>query len=198
VTAPIELGDRAGRGVRWAILSHDEAREGRRPLRPHVTVPVTVSIGDRSFSLGDVPRWDELPDRVADKLLDAIAAELRGAIGHGATTITMYLDAFRILAYRDEIREAVRRTPLDIDSTGPVVRILRRRAGMTLTALATAMERSRGTVAAWEAGRSTKCHVGDVNRAGRALGYSGSALIMAIDWLDETGRSPLKVAEPVA
>lgn len=180
------------RRIDWAILARREEEEGRGPRRPHVRVPAVLTIGDRSFPLGELPAWDELPDRLADRLIDQIAAELRGGIAGGAATITQYLDAYRILAVgQDGIQDIIRRTPEHVDVCGPIVGLLRRRSGMTLTALAAAMDRNRATVAAWEAGRPTKCHIGDVNHAAAAVGYSGAALVMVVDWLDK--RPPVRI-----
>lgn len=193
MTAPT-LAERERLGIQYAIAKNVEGREGRRPARPHATMPVTLRLGARELELGDLPALDGLSDELVATLVDALEANLDKVLAATSAEITRWHDVVRLVrTLGPEIAAAVEASP-DAEDSGPVVGVLRRHAGMTRTELAKRIGRHRATVAAWESGRSSRLHFGDWSRACEALGWSPSAVILVIDGLAGEHRQPAEFA----
>jgi DNA-binding transcriptional regulator YiaG len=153
-------------------------------------VPVTLTIGDRTYLAGSVPDLGaEFDDADVAGIMGDLAQTVRRHVEHAAEGMAITRDAAVILErHRAALTLAVRTTPDGGDPIGPITRYLRERAGMTRTNLARAMGRDRRSVAAWEAGRPSRFTGLDDRSASRALGYAPAALMAVYS----------AVAEPVA
>lgn len=187
--ARVKLDAHERRGIEFRILEHAEQREGRAPARPHVRASVLLGIGDREVEVGDVPALEGLPGDMPEVMLDELAGKVRGAVAEGAVTIAMYYDVFRLLELAPELRQAIARDRAG--ELGPVIGVLRARAGLSKVALARQIGHHRSTQAAWETGGPTGANIGTLSRAASALGYSAAAIVMVVD---EISTRPASVA----
>jgi DNA-binding transcriptional regulator YiaG len=148
------------------------------------TVPVTLTIGDQKYPLGSIP---ELPGELRPAVLGDLLRIVRSDLEHTAAVIATDRDAAAILeSHGDAMARIVREIPAPIDPVGPMTRYLREQAGMTRVDLTRAMQRSKGSVQAWENGQPTRFTLLDDWRASEALGYSRAALLAVAGTLLET------------
>lgn len=110
------------------------------------------------------------------RYLSEIAHMARQTVERIAREIEDERQLAALLPMRAEFAQAVSDLPPGADVAGPVVAILRRRAGLSRAELARAIRRDPVTVARWEAGHPTRCSVADVAKAADRLGVSVVAL----------------------
>lgn len=183
-TATTEAGQGTIR-LETSIALNSEAMQNP----PTGAVPVVLRVGrspSRSFVIGHLPD----PGTVdVDSLVEALADDARRLVPHTASRIRCVMDIERLAAYAPELLEAVRTVGPRGDSLGPVVRVLRQKQGMSRAALARAIGRDRGMLAAFEGGGFTRTNLADLHRIGDVLGYSSAALMEFADMLLKRARA---------
>lgn len=144
------------------------------------TVPVRLTIGKQTYLAGSVPDLGDVPDDVVRPILGELVERLGREVEHAAQCLATERDKTSILAaHRAALTLAVRSAPDHTNPTGPMTRILRESAGMTLTDLALAMGHDRRSVRRWEEGRSSRFTIAEDWRASVALGYAPTAIVGA-------------------
>jgi DNA-binding XRE family transcriptional regulator len=124
----------------------------------------------------------------ADPRVQAVMTQLEEDVAAATTRALAGLDAIvevdSLWPLASELETAIFALP-EGEPIGQAIGLLRRRAGLSRSALARSIGRDRGAVAAWESGRPCRFSPDEIARAAGAVGVNIGSLVMVVDRIRE-------------